>query len=33
MKILEDHHWAVPISEGAKIDGKRHREAWEVART
>lgn len=30
MKILEDHHWVVPIPSGTKIDGKRHGEAWEV---
>src|SRR3546814_8825949 len=30
MKILEDHHWVVPIPGGAKIDGNRHREVWEV---
>lgn len=29
--ILEDHRWVVPLADGAKIDGKRHREAWEIA--
>ncbi|MFN4357010.1 YfjI family protein [Sphingopyxis alaskensis] len=32
MRILEDHHWVARIEGGAKIDGKRHRDAWEIAR-
>lgn len=28
--ILQQHHWLHPIQGGALIDGKRHREAWEV---
>lgn len=30
MGILALHHWVVKIEDGAKIDGKRHGEAWEV---
>ena len=30
MTILEHHHWVVRIEGGAKIDGKQHREAWEI---
>lgn len=28
--ILEDHRWVVALADGAKIDEKRHREAWEI---
>lgn len=30
MVVLENHHWVVRIEGGAKIDGKHHREAWEI---
>lgn len=32
MAILERHYWIVPLAGGAKIDGIRHREAWEIVR-
>jgi len=32
MTILEQHHWVGRIEGGAKIDGKRHRDAWEIVR-
>lgn len=30
LKVLEEYHWVVRLPEGAKIDGKRYRDAWEV---
>lgn len=30
MAILEDHRWVVPLGDGARIEGKYHRQAWEV---
>jgi hypothetical protein len=30
VSILVQHHWLYPIQGGAEIDGKRHREAWEI---
>lgn len=30
LAILTEHHWAFKIEGGAKIDGKHHREAWEI---
>lgn len=31
MLILEQHHWVSKIEDGSSIDGKRHREAWEIS--
>lgn len=31
VSILERHHWLRQIPGGATIDGKRYREAWEIA--
>jgi hypothetical protein len=31
MTILEQHHWVVRINGGLKIDGKQHRDVWEIA--
>jgi len=28
--VLEEHGWLHPITDGAEIDGKRHRDAWRV---
>lgn len=30
IKILEDHHWLLPVEGGAKVDGRHRREVWEV---
>ena len=30
MAILADHGWVVPLVEFTKIDGKRHKQAWEI---
>lgn len=30
MTVLQEHGWAAKIEGGAKIDGKRHGEAWEI---
>lgn len=30
MAVLEQHHWVIRIDGGADIDGKWHREAWEI---
>jgi len=30
LKTLEEHRWIKPIKGGAKLDGKRRRDAWEV---
>jgi len=32
MQTLTEHGWAVPIPDGAIIDGKRHRNAWRIIR-
>lgn len=32
MGILESHGWVVRLPDGATIDGKRHREAWQIVR-
>lgn len=32
MSILEHHHWVRPIEGGAKVEGQRYREVWEIAR-
>lgn len=29
--VLEEHGWLHPVTEGAEIDGKRHRDTWRVA--
>lgn len=30
MQLLADYHYVLPIPDGAKIEDKQHREAWEV---
>ncbi len=32
MKLLEQHGWAIPMPDGAEIDGERAREAWRIVR-
>lgn len=32
MKVLVEHGWARSLPDGAEIDGKHHREAWEIVR-
>ena len=32
MGVLADYGWVVPILGGTKIDGKYHREAWEIVK-
>ena len=32
MQILVDHNCAIPLPEGADIDGKHHKEAWRIVR-
>lgn len=28
--VLEEHGWLHPVTDGAEIDGKRHRDAWRI---
>jgi len=30
MKVLQEHNWLVPLPDGARIDGKHHKEAWRI---
>ena len=32
MQCLAEHGWAIPLPDGAEIDGKRHKEAWRIVR-
>lgn len=30
MRLLQEHGWAEPCSQGIEIEGKKHREAWRI---
>lgn len=32
MRVLERYNWVRPVRGGAKVDGKRHREVWQLAK-
>jgi hypothetical protein len=32
MRTLAEHGWAIPLTDGAEVEGKRRHEAWQIVR-